>query len=121
MREAVLASRNAKKLAELQDLLGMLGWRLRLAADFGGAAPEETATSFVENALIKARHAAQASGLPALADDSGIEVEALAGAPGVHSARYAGAAASDADNNAKLLAALRGLPPGLTVGLDALL
>ena len=110
MREVVLASRNPKKLAELQDLLGALGYRLRPVSEFSDAAAEETAPSFVENALLKARHAAQASGLPALADDSGIEVDALAGAPGVHSARYAGATASDADNNARLLAALRDVP-----------
>jgi len=110
MREVVLASRNAKKLAELQDLLGALGYRLRLASEFGDEAAEETAPSFVENALLKARHAAQASGLPALADDSGIEVDALGGAPGVRSARYAGPKASDADNNARLLEALREVP-----------
>ena len=110
MGEVVLASRNAKKLAELQDLLGALGMRLRLAAEFGDGAPEEHAPSFVENALLKARHAAQAAGLPALADDSGIEVEALDGAPGVRSARYAGEGATDAANNDKLLEALRGVP-----------
>jgi XTP/dITP diphosphohydrolase len=110
MREAVLASRNPKKLAELQDLLGALGWRLRLVAEFTDAAAAEPAPTFVENALLKARHAAQASGLPALADDSGIEVDALEGAPGVHSARYAGAAADDGANNARLLEALRGVP-----------
>jgi XTP/dITP diphosphohydrolase len=113
MREAVLASRNARKLAELQDLLGALGWRLRLVSEFSDESPDEPAPSFVENALLKARHAAQASGLPALADDSGIEVDALAGAPGVRSARYAGANASDADNNARLLDDLRGVPPHL--------
>ena len=110
MREAVLASRNAKKLAELQDLLGMLGWRLRAVAEFSDVAADEPAPTFVENALLKARHAAAASGLPALADDSGIEVDALDGAPGVQSARYAGADADDARNNARLLEALRGVP-----------
>jgi XTP/dITP diphosphohydrolase len=110
MREAVLASRNAKKLAELRDLLGMLGWRLRPVSVFSDAAAEETAPTFVENALLKARHAARASGLPALADDSGIEVDALGGAPGVHSARYAGADADDGANNTKLLEALRVVP-----------
>ena len=110
MGEVVLASRNAKKLAELQDLLGGLGYRLRPVSEFSDEPAEEPAPSFVENALLKARHAAAASGLPALADDSGIEVDALHGAPGVQSARYAGPAASDADNNAKLLAALRGVP-----------
>jgi XTP/dITP diphosphohydrolase len=110
MREAVLASRNPKKLAELQDLLGMLGWRLRAVAEFSDIAVDEPAPSFVENALLKARHAAKASGMPALADDSGIEVDALNGAPGVHSARYAGANASDADNNARLLRQLADRP-----------
>jgi len=110
VREAVLASRNARKLAELQDLLGTLGWRLRLVSEFTEAAAEEPAPTFVENALLKARHAAQASGLPAFADDSGIEVDALGGAPGVRSARYAGEAATDQANNDKLLAELRGVP-----------
>ena len=112
MREVVLASRNAKKLAELQDLLEPLGLRLRPVSDFGGEAPDEPAPTFVENALIKARHAARLAGLPALADDSGIEVDALGGAPGVRSARYAGPDATDADNNAKLLDALREVPDG---------
>ena len=108
--DAVLASRNAGKLAELQDLLGALGYRLRPASEFGDDAPDEPAPTFVENALIKARHAARVSGLPAIADDSGIEVDALGGAPGVRSARYAGKTANDADNNARVLEALRGKP-----------
>ncbi|MGH8482516.1 MAG: non-canonical purine NTP pyrophosphatase, partial [Nevskiaceae bacterium] len=110
MKEAVLASRNPKKLAELQDLLGALGYRLRALSEFSDVPADEPAPSFVENALLKARHAAQASGLPALADDSGIEVDALNGAPGVQSARYAGPAATDADNNARLLQALHDVP-----------
>jgi len=110
MREFVLASRNAGKLAELGALLQPLGWRPRLLSEFSDGAAEETAPSFVENALLKARYAARVSGLPALADDSGLEVAALQGAPGVRSARYAGEGASDADNNRKLLAALEGLP-----------
>jgi XTP/dITP diphosphohydrolase len=73
---------------------------------------EETGASFLENALVKARHAARASGLPAIADDSGIEVDALNGAPGVHSARYAGATASDLDNLLKLIEAIRDVPEG---------
>jgi XTP/dITP diphosphohydrolase len=111
MREAVLASRNERKLAELQDLLGALGWRLRPVSEFTAEAAEEPAPTFAENALLKARHAARASGLPALADDSGIEVDALDGAPGVQSARYAGPGADDSANNEKLLQALRGVPP----------
>lgn len=110
MREIVLASRNAGKLAELQALLGPLGYRLRTIAEFADDAAEEPAPSFVENAVLKARHAARRSGLPALADDSGLEVSALGGAPGVRSARYAGETARDADNNARLLQALQGVP-----------
>ncbi|NGY06587.1 hypothetical protein G7Y85_17565 [Solimonas terrae] len=86
----VLASRNTKKLKEMQALFAPLGVALRLVSEFSDIEPDETGASFVENALIKARHAAQVSGLPALADDSGLEVAALRGAPGVHSARYAG-------------------------------
>nr|WP_020647701.1 GNAT family acetyltransferase [Solimonas variicoloris] len=112
--ELVLASRNAKKLGEMQALLAPLGYRLRLVSEFSDVEPEESAPSFVENALIKARHAARVSGLPALADDSGLEVEALNGAPGVRSARYAGIDASqterDRANNARLLDALREVP-----------
>lgn len=109
--DVVLASRNAGKLAEMQALLAPLRWTLRLVSEFTDEVPDETAGTFVENALIKARHASRASGLPALADDSGLEVAALNGAPGVWSARYAGPRAGDADNNAKLLDALAGLPP----------
>ncbi len=108
--QVVLASHNTKKLREMQALLAPLGWTLRLVAEFTDEAADETAPTFVENALIKARHAALVSGLPALADDSGIEVEALRGCPGVHSARYAGEPSDDAANNAKLLDALLGLP-----------
>jgi XTP/dITP diphosphohydrolase len=110
LRSVVLASRNGKKLAEMQALLAPLGLQLRLVSEFTDEAAEETAPSFVENALLKARHAAHVSGLPAIADDSGIEVAALHGAPGVHSARYAGAHGNDDANNRKLLAALAGRP-----------
>jgi XTP/dITP diphosphohydrolase len=110
----VLASRNAKKLAEMQALLAPLGWQARLVSEFTDEAAEETAPSFVENALLKARHAARVSGFAAIADDSGLEVDALNGAPGVHSARYAAASgegnSSDAANNAKLLEALADVP-----------
>lgn len=108
--EIVLASRNDGKLAEMQGLFASLGWKLRSLAEFCDDAAEETASSFVENALLKARHASLVSGLPAIADDSGLEVAALEGAPGVRSARYAGEDASDADNNRKLLAALKNIP-----------
>lgn len=110
MNAIVLASHNKKKLAELSALLAPLGRQLRPVVDFGAEVPEETAPSFIENALIKARHAARISGLPAIADDSGLEVAALRGAPGVYSARYAGAQASDAANNTRLLAELAGVP-----------
>lgn len=110
--DVVLASHNAGKLDELSELLSPLNWRLHLVSEFTTVVPDEPASSFVENALLKARHAACVSGLPALADDSGLEVMALGGAPGVHSARYAGAGATDADNNQKLLAALKEVPDG---------
>jgi XTP/dITP diphosphohydrolase len=108
--EVVLASRNDGKLAEMQALFAPLGWKLRSIAEFCDDAAEEPAPSFVENALLKARHAAQRSGLPALADDSGIEVDALGGRPGVWSARYAGEHASDADNLQLLLRELVDVP-----------
>lgn len=107
VREVVLASRNAKKLAEMQALLAPLGWELRLVSEFTDEEAEETAPTFVENALLKARHAAKVSGLPAIADDSGIEVDVLNGKPGVHSARYAARGAGDRANNRKLLDALK--------------
>jgi XTP/dITP diphosphohydrolase len=109
--DVVLASRNQGKLQELQTLLAPLGWRLRLVSDFTDEVPEETGATFEENALIKAHHAAQVSGLPAVADDSGIEVDVLDGKPGVRSARYAGGSATDAQNNAKLLQSLTGVAP----------
>jgi len=107
----VLASGNAGKLREFSELLGPSGFELVRQSEFGVTPPPETGTTFLENALIKARNAAQLSGLPAIADDSGIEVDALGGAPGVFSARFAGEDASDEANLAKLLAALEGLPP----------
>ena len=110
MKEVVLASGNPGKLRELSSMLDHFEWRLRPQSDFGIPEVAETGTTFVENAIIKARHAAQLSGLPALADDSGIEVDALDGAPGVYSARFAGAEANDADNNALLIEKLRGVP-----------
>lgn len=102
----MLASGNAGKLREFAALLR---GRYELVAQdaLGVSSVEETGDSFLANALLKARHAAASTGLPALADDSGLEVDALGGAPGVYSARYAGPAASDADNNARLLADLR--------------
>jgi len=106
--QLVLASHNAGKLRELQALLGD-SVRVRSVGEFSAEAPEETGLSFVENAILKARHAARLSGLPALADDSGLAVDALGGAPGIYSARYAGDG-GDAANNAKLLEALKEVP-----------
>jgi XTP/dITP diphosphohydrolase len=99
----VLASNNRGKLAELSQLLSPLGFALTAQGELGIPEAEEPYLSFVENALAKARHASRLSGLPALADDSGICVPALGGAPGVKSARYACSPSSDAANNAKLL------------------
>ncbi len=107
----VLASANAGKLREFHALLAGRGFELARQSDFGTEPPEETGDTFLANALIKARNAARLSGLPAIADDSGIEVDALAGAPGVYSARYAGEGASDEANLDKLLAALEGVEP----------
>ena len=106
----VLATSNAGKLRELQALLLVRGIEVVAQSAFTSVSAEETGLSFVENAILKARHAAHASGLPAIADDSGIEVDALHGAPGIRSARYAGAGASDHDNLAKLLNELRDIP-----------
>jgi XTP/dITP diphosphohydrolase len=102
----VLASGNAGKLREFAELFTPLGWHFKPQSDFGIAPPPETGQSFLENALLKARHAARLSGLPAMADDSGLEVDALGGQPGIFSARYAGEQAGDAANVTKLLAAL---------------
>ncbi len=110
MKSTVLASGNAGKLRELGAILEPLGLKLLAQSALGIDSPPETGSTFLENALIKARHAAYRSGLPALADDSGIEVDALDGHPGVRSARFAGEGASDADNLHKLLAALRDVP-----------
>ena len=101
----VLASSNQKKVNELMDFLPS-HFDLVTQDSLGIESPEETGTTFIENAIIKARHASQCSGLPALADDSGIEVAALRGQPGIYSARYAGPGASDQDNMTKLLQAL---------------
>lgn len=108
--KAVLASGNAGKVREFAALLAARDIEVIPQTDFGIVTPEETGTTFLDNALLKARHAATASGLAALADDSGIEVDALAGRPGVWSARYAGAQASDADNLNLLLRELAAVP-----------
>lgn len=109
-RRVVLASGNAGKLREFAQLLQGTGFTVLSQAEFAIEPPPETGTTFLENALLKARNAARVSGLPAIADDSGIEVDALGGAPGVHSARYAGDNASDEANLDKLLAALDATP-----------
>jgi len=108
LTELVLASHNAGKLKELQAMLGDRV-RVRSVGEFSQVEPEETGLSFVENAILKARNAARLSGLPALADDSGLAVDALGGAPGIYSARYADGQ-GDAANNAKLLDVLRDVP-----------
>lgn len=108
MKTLVLASHNAGKLKELQAMLGDR-FQVRSVAEFSSEAPDETGLSFIENAILKARHAARVSGLPALADDSGLAVDYLGGAPGIHSARYSGTG-DDAANNVKLLQALQGVP-----------
>jgi len=102
----VLATGNRGKIAEMNAILADIGWIVVPQTLLGVAPADETGTTFEANALLKARHASAATGLPALADDSGLEVDALGGAPGVYSARYAGSGATDAENNAKLLAEL---------------
>ena len=106
----VLASDNPGKLAELTSLLADTGFVCVSQGEFGVSSAEETGSTFVENALLKARHAAASTGLCAIADDSGLAVDHLKGAPGVHSARYSGVHATDEENREFLLAALAGVP-----------
>jgi XTP/dITP diphosphohydrolase len=106
----VLASANAGKQREFSALLTPARFELVLQSELGVTSVEESGVSFAENALLKAHHAARRTGLAALADDSGIEVDALDGRPGVYSARYAGLGASDGDNNALLLRELQAVP-----------
>ncbi len=110
MQNFVLASNNKGKLREFNDMFSSMSINVLPQAEFNIEEVEETGLTFVENAILKARNAALHSGLPAIADDSGIEVDALKGAPGIYSARYAGVGASDADNLKKLLQALEGVP-----------
>jgi len=123
-RPLIVATGNPGKLREFRALLSDLPFELHSLGELGVAAPEETGASFLDNAMLKARHAAAAAaaaaagfrgapapGVAAIADDSGLEVDALGGAPGIFSARYAGTGADDAANNAKLLSALAGTPP----------
>ena len=109
-QKIVLASNNPGKVREINALLQGQGLLVIPQSEFGVSEVEETGLSFVENALLKARHASLATGLAAIADDSGLEVDALDGAPGIYSARYAGVGASDSDNLDKLLAAMRDIP-----------
>ena len=110
MTRVVLATGNTGKARELQALLTGSGMEIILQTDLGVRAAEETGLTFIENALLKARNAAEQTGLSAIADDSGLEVDALKGEPGIHSARYAGPGANDADNLQLLLQRLRGVP-----------
>jgi len=103
MSTIVLATGNQGKVKELASLLADQKTTVKPQSEFNVSEVAETGTTFVENAIIKARHACKITGLPSIADDSGLEVDALKGAPGVYSARYAGENATDGDNNAKLL------------------
>jgi XTP/dITP diphosphohydrolase len=115
VRRVIVATGNRGKLDEIRSSLAFEGWEFVTAADLGRPAPdvEETGESFIENALLKALAYHELFGMPSIADDSGLIVDALAGDPGVRSARYSGEGATDAKNNAKLLAELEGLGPDL--------
>ena len=110
IKDLVLASANKGKIKELQDMLGGLGINIIPQQQLGIEDAEETGLTFVENAILKARHAAEISGLPAIADDSGLEVDYLKGAPGIYSARYSGAGATDQSNLDKLMLEMRDAP-----------
>lgn len=109
-QKIVLATGNKGKVKEMSDVLADFGFEVVAQTDLGIESPEETGLTFVENALLKARHAAKVSGMPAIADDSGLSVEALNGAPGLYSARYAGVDGDDAANRQKLLTELAHVP-----------
>lgn len=110
MQRIVLASNNKGKVRELGQMLAELDMEVLPQSEFNAGEVEETGLTFVENAILKARHAAKVSGLPAIADDSGLEVDALNGAPGIYSARFAGVNASDEANLQKLLCDLKNVP-----------
>ncbi|WP_318473375.1 XTP/dITP diphosphatase [Photobacterium leiognathi] len=110
MSKLVLATGNQGKVKEMADLLADFGFDVVAQSDYNVSSVAETGTTFIENAIIKARHAAKETGLPAIADDSGLEVDFLKGAPGIYSARFAGEDASDADNIDKLLAEMKDVP-----------
>ena len=110
MQKVVLATGNPGKVRELADLLAAFGLDIVAQSELGVESAEETGLTFIENAILKARHAAQITGLPAIADDSGLAVDALGGAPGIYSARFAGVEASDQQNLDKLLVELENVP-----------
>ncbi|MEY4475861.1 MAG: hypothetical protein RL248_1628 [Pseudomonadota bacterium] len=110
MQKIVLATGNFGKVRELANLLAGVGLDVVAQTELGVESAEETGLTFIENAILKARHAAQATGLPAIADDSGLAVNVLGGVPGIYSARYAGMNASDQENREKLLVALKDVP-----------
>lgn len=110
MSKIVLATGNQGKVREMADVLSDFGFNVVAQSEFNVSDVAETGTTFIENAIIKARHAAKETGLPAIADDSGLEVDALNGAPGVYSARYSGEGATDQQNIDKMLAAMEGIP-----------
>lgn len=112
MQKVVLATGNPGKVREMADLLAAFGLDIVAQTELGVESAEETGLTFIENAILKARHAAAVTGLPSIADDSGLAVDALGGAPGIYSARYAGEEASDQQNLLKLLDALENVPDG---------
>ncbi|MEY1580555.1 XTP/dITP diphosphatase [Providencia manganoxydans] len=112
MQKVVLATGNPGKVNELADLLRDFGMDIIAQTSLGVESAEETGLTFIENAILKARHAAKQTGLPAIADDSGISVDALGGDPGIYSARYAGEDATDEQNLHKLLEAMKSVPDG---------
>ncbi|MUK63514.1 XTP/dITP diphosphatase [Aliivibrio fischeri] len=110
MSKIVLATGNQGKVREMADILADFGFDVVAQSEYNVSDVAETGTTFIENAIIKARHAAKETGLPAIADDSGLEVDALNGAPGVYSARYSGEGATDQKNIDKMLTAMEGIP-----------
>ncbi|ACH65647.1 non-canonical purine NTP pyrophosphatase, RdgB/HAM1 family [Aliivibrio fischeri MJ11] len=110
MSKIVLATGNQGKVREMADILADFGFDVVAQSEYNVSDVAETGTTFIENAIIKARHTAKETGLPAIADDSGLEVDALNGAPGVYSARYSGEGATDQKNIDKMLAAMEGIP-----------
>jgi len=111
MKQLVLATGNAGKVKEMTEMLQPLGWKVTPQSEFFDSEAEETGLSFIENAILKARYACAKTGLPAIADDSGLEVSALQGQPGIYSSRYAGEEATDQENLQKLLIEMEEVPP----------